>query len=124
MQIKIDDDNLTVIFSKIEVLATGFRRRLVVPLDKISSVAISTDKSELPHLFGKIYGTNLPTYLAGVFCKNKKRLFIVHIHEQPFLLIKTHDYHYPTIILTNQSKNVEVTSKLLMLFKGDELNDK
>jgi hypothetical protein len=120
MQIKVDDNNLIVVFSKIEVLATGFRRRLVVPLDKIISAELSTDKNELPNPFKKMYGTNFPTYLAGVFFKNKKRLFIVHTHDKPFLLIKTHDYHYPTIILNEQAQNDEEISKLLALYYDTE----
>ncbi|GAX47055.1 hypothetical protein [Pseudolactococcus reticulitermitis] len=117
MKIMVADNDLVITFSRLEVFATGFRRRLIVPLDKIVSAELSTDKSELPHLFAKLYGVNAPNYLAGVFLKDKKRLFIVHTHDKPFLLIKTQDYHYPTIILNHQGQNADMTQKLLTLLK-------
>lgn len=120
MLMNLEADALVVSFSKLETIATGFRRRLSIPLDKIVSATISSDPSELPGLLHKVFGTNLPHYLAGTFRKDGKSVFIVSATEQPFLLIKTSDYHYPTVILTYQPKNDAVIEQVVTYFKDFE----
>lgn len=117
MLMDLEADALVISFSKLETIATGFRRRLSIPLDKIVSATISSDPSKLPGLFHKVYGTNLPNYLAGTFRKDGERVFIVSATNQPFLWIKTSDYHYPTIILARQPKNDAVINQIVTYFK-------
>lgn len=113
MQLEIENDALTIQFSRLEELS-ALKKQLTIPLEAIVSVS-GADDGVLPHQFAKVLGTNFPGFRAGIFEKNGNKIFVYAHSDNELLWIKTENYAFVEIILNRETGNAAVMQKLLEL---------